>query len=186
MTAQWRVTRAIGCKDIFLENFSANGAKIGRTFEDVTSPETLEMQRKNGVTLPQWVLPQFQAPLKERSYFVVPHRMGGNDSLNGRGHRFAFGRIVGEEKERGPGGKLEGCWVTGTRLGRRRVNQPSSGAMEDQCASSVSDFPQFDTSIGRVDHEIDAVSKGGNGFGQFEWDKTRHGVGPHSLFHFED
>jgi hypothetical protein len=57
--------------------------------------------------------------------------------------------------------------------------------MEDQRACSVARSPQFDTSIGRIDHDIDTVSKGSTRFGEFEWDTARHGIGPYCLFRFE-
>ena len=141
MTAQWRVTRAIGCEDPCLENFSTDGGGIGRALEDATSTEALKMQGENGLAPVDWTVPQIQAPLEERSHLIVLHRMGGQGSLNFRSHRFAFDRIVGEEKQRGAGGKLEGCCVTSTRFEWHRVNQPSPGAVEDQCARSAACSP---------------------------------------------
>jgi hypothetical protein len=90
-----------------LENFSDDGGRIGWTLEGVTSTERLKMQSKDGLTVAQWTVPQFEAPLKDRAYRITLYRMGGKGSLNCRDHRFAFGRIVGEEKQRGPGGELE-------------------------------------------------------------------------------
>jgi hypothetical protein len=107
MRAQLRFTPAIGHENIFLEIFSADGGRIGWTLKDAASTETLKMHSKDGVTLTQWTVPQFEAPVKNRFYLIVPHRMGGKGSLNCRSHRSAFGRVVGEEKQRGPGGEFE-------------------------------------------------------------------------------
>jgi hypothetical protein len=57
--------------------------------------------------------------------------------------------------------------------------------MEDQRTCSVTCSPKFDTSIGRVDHDIDTVSMGSTCFDEFERDEARHGMGPYCLFRFE-